>query len=330
MHLHQLRRRKFITLLGGTAAWPLAARAQQAKLPVIGWLALRPRGRLEPESFVDGLRDAGFVEGRNVIIEHRSADGRYDRLPALATELVQLQVDVLAAPGGMPLATAAKNATSTIPVVFMIGSDPVDLGLVKSFNRPGGNLTGVAYYNVQVAPKRLELLHKLVPMAKSVALFVQQGNAIEAAAQVREAEAAVKVLGLRLRVIEVATPADLDTAFATVAQEKIDLVHIGVDGLFGANRPRLIVLAARYGVPTSYPWREFTVEGGLMNYGALIREQFHEVGTYAARILRGEKPADMPIQRPTRLGFVLNLNTARALAIEVPPTLLALADEVIE
>jgi putative ABC transport system substrate-binding protein len=230
----------------------------------------------------------------------------------------------------MPLATAAKDATSTIPVVFMIGSDPVDLGLVTSFNRPGGNLTGVAYYNVEVAPKRLELLHKLVPTAKSVALFVQPGNAIEAAVQVREAEAAVKVLGLRLRVIEVATPTDIDTAFATVAQEKIDLVHVGVDGLFGNNRARLIVLAARYGVPTSYPWREFTVEGGLMNYGALIRERFHEVGTYTARILRGEKPGNMPIQRPTRLGFVLNLNTARALGIEVPPTLLALADEIIE
>jgi len=279
---------------------------------------------------VDGLRDAGLVEGRNLIIEHRSADGRYDRLPALAAELVQRQVDVLAAPGGIPLASAAKDATSAIPVVFMIGSDPVELGVVKSFNRPGGNLTGVAYYNVQVAPKRLELLHKLVPTAKSVAILVQPGNGVEAAVQVREAEAAVKVFGLRLRVIEVATPADFDTAFATVAQERIDLVHIGVDGLFGNNRARLIVLAARYGVPTSYPWREFTVEGGLMNYGALIREQFHAVGTYAARILRGEKPADMPIQRPTRFGFVLNLNTARALGIEVPPTLLALADEVIE
>jgi ABC-type uncharacterized transport system substrate-binding protein len=325
-----IRRRQFITFLGGAAAWPHFVRAQQAKLPVVGWLALRPRGTPEPESFVDGLRDAGFVEGRNVIIEHRSADGRYDRLPALATELVQRQVNVLVAPGGMPLATAAKEATSTIPVVFMIGSDPVELGLVKSFSRPGGNLTGVAYFNVQVAPKRLELLHKLLPTAKSVALLVQQGNAIEASVQVREAEAAVKILGLRLRVIEVATPADIDTAFATVAQEKIDLVHVGVDGLFGTNRARLIVLAARYGVPTSYPWREFTVEGGLMNYGAFIREQFHEVGTYTARILRGEKPADMPIQRPTRLGFVLNLNTARALGIEVPPTLLAIADEIIE
>jgi putative tryptophan/tyrosine transport system substrate-binding protein len=325
-----IRRREFIAALGGATAWPLAARAQP-KLPVIGWLALRPRVRTsESEGFVDGLRDAGLVEGRNLIIEHRSADGRYDRLPALAAELVQRQVDVLAAPGGMPLASAAKDATSAIPVVFMIGSDPVELGVVKSFNRPGGNLTGVAYYNVQVAPKRLELLHKLVPTAKSVAILVQPGNGVEAAVQVREAEAAVKVFGMRLRVIEVATPADMDTAFATVAQERIDLVHVGVDGLFGNNRARLIVLAARYGVPTSYPWREFTVEGGLMNYGALIREQFHAVGTYAARILRGEKPADMPIQRPTRFGFVLNLNTARALGIEVPPTLLALADEVIE
>jgi putative ABC transport system substrate-binding protein len=326
-----INRRQCIAGLSGMAlAAPLVVRAQ-ARLPVIGWLALRPRVRTgEPEAFVDGLRDAGFVEGRNVIIEHRSADGRYDRLPALAAELVQQQVDVLAALGGMPLATAAKDATSTIPVVFMIGSDPVQLGLVKSFSRPSGNLTGVAYFNVEVAPKRLELLHKLVPTAKSVALLVQQGNAIEAAVQVREAEAAVKVLGLRLRVIEVATPADIDTAFATVAREQIDLVHVGVDGLFGTNRARLIVLAARYGVPTSYPWREFTVEGGLMNYGTLIREQFHEVGTYAARILRGEKPADMPIQRPTRFGFVLNLNTARTLGIEVAPTLLALADEVIE
>src|SRR5262245_15493829 len=196
-----MKRREFITLLGGAAILPiirpLAARAQP-KLPVIGWLALRPRARTsESEGFVDGLRDAGFVEGRNLIIEHRSADGRYDRLPALAAELVQRRVDVLAAPGGMPLASAAKDATSAIPVVFMIGSDPVELGLVKSFNRPGGKLTGVAYFNVEVAPKRLELLHKLVPTAKSVAILVQQGNGVEAAAQVREAEAAVKVFGMR-------------------------------------------------------------------------------------------------------------------------------------
>jgi putative ABC transport system substrate-binding protein len=270
------------------------------------------------------------VEGRNLIIDYRSADDHFDRLPALAAELVQRQVAVIAAPGSMALAAAAQGATSTIPIVFMIGSDPVELGLVKSLNRPGGNLTGVAYLNVEVAAKRLELLHKLVPAAKSVALLVHRDNPLETAVQVRHAQAAVQVLGMRLRVFEVSSPSDLDAAFATVAQERIDAVHIGVDGLFGTNRARLVVLAARYRVPTSYPWREFTVEGGLMNYGALIREQFHEVGNYAARILKGEKPADMPVQRPTKLGFVLNLNTARALGIEVPPMLLALADEVVE
>jgi putative tryptophan/tyrosine transport system substrate-binding protein len=277
-----------------------------------------------------GLKDAGFIEGRDLIIDYRSADEQVDRLPALAAELVQRQVSVIAAAGSMVLAAAAKGATSTIPIVFMIGSDPVELGLVKSLNRPGGNLTGVAYLNVEVAAKRLELLYNLVPGAKSIALFVQRDNPLETQVQVRNAEAAVKLLGVRLRVFEVASPGDLDDAFATVAQEQIDAVHIGVDGLFGNNRARLIGLAARYRVPTSYPWREFTLEGGLMNYGAIIRDQFREVGTYTARILRGEKPADMPVQRPTKLGFVLNLKTAHDLGIEVPPKVLSLADEVIE
>jgi putative ABC transport system substrate-binding protein len=325
-----LRRRDFITLLGGAAGWPLAAGAQP-KLPVVGWLGVRPRATAAAsEGFVEGLKDAGFAEGRDVIIEYRSANDQFDRLPALAAELVQRQVKVIAAPGGMALAAAARGATSSIPIVFMIGSDPVELGLVKTLNRPGANLTGVAYLNVEVAAKRLELLHNLVPQAKSIALLVQRDNPLETQVQVRNAEAAVKLLGMRLRVIEVASPSDLDSAFATVAQEHIDAVHIGVDGLFGTNRARLIGLAARYRVPTSYPWREFTLEGGLMNYGAIIREQFQEVGSYTARILRGEKPADMPVQRPTKLGFVLNLKTARALGIDVPPTLLALADEVIE
>jgi putative tryptophan/tyrosine transport system substrate-binding protein len=212
----------------------------------------------------------------------------------------------------------------------MIGSDPVELGLVKSFSRPGVNLTGVAYFNVEVAAKRLELLHKLVPEAKSIALLVQRGNPLETQVQVRNAEGAARLLGMRLRVFEVSSPSDLDDAFAAVAQEKIDLVHIGVDGLFGNNRARLVGLATRYRVPTSYPWREFTAEGGLMNYGADIREQFHQVGDYAARILRGEKPADMPVRRPTKLAFALNLKTARSLGIEVPAALQALADEVIE
>jgi putative ABC transport system substrate-binding protein len=327
-------RRKLMALLGAAAAsamsWPLAARAQ-SRLPVIGWMSMRPRPRIGPSvGFVDGLRDAGLVEDRDFIIDYRSADEQYDRLPALATELVQRRVSVLAVPGGMALATAARSATSTIPIVFMIGSDPVELGLVKSFSRPGENLTGVAYFNVEVAAKRLELLHKLVPEAKSIALLVQRDNPRETEVQARDAEFAVKALGMRLRVLEVSTASDLDTAFATVAQERIELVHIGVDGLFGNNRARLIGLAARYRVPTSYPWRLFTAEGGLMNYGADIREQFRQAGSYAARILRGEKPADMPVQRPTKLAFALNLKTARALGIEVPPMVLSLADEVIE
>jgi putative tryptophan/tyrosine transport system substrate-binding protein len=323
-------RREFITLLAGATVWPVGAPAQ-TKVPVVGWLNVRPRVRTAAsEGFVEGLRDAGFVEGQNVIIDYRSADDQFDRLPSLAAELVERKVSVIAAPGSMAFVAAAKDATSTIPIVFMIGSDPVELGLVKSLNQPGGNLTGVAYLNVEVAAKRLELLHKLVPEAKSVALLVHRENRLETAVQVRNAEAAVKLLGMRLRVFEVSSPSDLDAAFATVAEERVDAVHIGVDGLFGSNRARLIGLAARYRVPTSYPWREFTLEGGLMNYGAIIREQFHQVGTYAARILRGEKPGEMPVQRPTKLGFVLNLKTARSLGIEVSPDLLTVADEVIE
>jgi putative ABC transport system substrate-binding protein len=327
-------RRKLMALLGGAAAssisWPLAVKAQ-SRLSVIGWINMRPRARVGATvGFVDGLRYAGLVEDRDFIIDYRSADEQYDRLPGLAAELVQRRVSVLAAPGGMALAAAARDATSTIPILFMIGSDPVELGLVKSFSRPGVNLTGVAYFNVEVAAKRLDLLHKLVPEAKSIALLVQRGNPLETQVQVRNAEAAAKLLGMRLRVFEVSSPSDLDDAFAAVAHEQIDLVHIGVDGLFGNNRGRLIGLAARYRVPTSYPWREFTAEGGLMNYGADIREQFHQVGSYAARILRGEKPAEMPVRRPTKLAFALNLKTARSLGIEPSPVLLSLADEVIE
>ena len=330
-----IRRREFITLLGGAAAtWPVAGPAQP-KVPVVGWLSPRPPPRSYASAFdnfaggfIQGFRDSGFVEGRDVIIESRFADERYERLPALASELVQRGVSAIAAP--FVAAFAAKGATSTVPIVFMIGSDPVELGLVKSLNRPGGNLTGIAYLNAEVGTKRLELLHRLVPHAKSLALLVHRDNPLETHVQICDAEAAVKPLGMRLRVFEVASPTDLDNAFATVALEHIDAVHIGVDGLFGANLARLIILAARYHVPTSYPWREFTQEGGLMSYGANIREQFHEIGSYAARILRGEKPADMPVERPTKISFLLNLKTARELGIEVSPTLLAIADEVIE
>src|SRR5262245_14113315 len=252
-------RRKLMALLGGAASssvsWPLAVNAQSS-LPVIGWLNMRPRARVGATvGFVDGLRDAGLAVDRDFIIDYRSVDDRYNRLPGLAPEAVQLRASVLAVPGGIALATAARDATSTIPIVFSIGSDPVELGLVKSFSRPGVNLTGVAYFNVEVAAKRLELLHKLVSAAKSIALLVQRGNPLETQVQVRNAEAAAKLLGMRLRVFEVSRASDLDDAFAAVAQERIDLVHIGVDALFGNNRARLIGLASRYRVPTSYPWR---------------------------------------------------------------------------
>ena len=250
--------------------------------------------------------------------------------PALAAELVQRRVSVLAAPGGMALAAAARDATSTIPILFMIGSDPVELGLVKSFSHPGVNLTGVAYFNVEVAAKRLELLHKLLPEAKSIALLVQRGNPLETQVQVRNAEAAVKLLGMRLRVFEVSTPSDLDTPLRPLRRRRSSWSTSALTRCSANNRAKLIGLAARYRLPTSYPWRDFTVEGGLMNYGADIREQFHQAGSYAARILRGEKPADMPVQRPTKLAFVLNLKTARSLGIEPSPMLLSLADEVIE
>jgi putative tryptophan/tyrosine transport system substrate-binding protein len=280
--------------------------------------------------FYEGLNDLGFVEDRNVAIEYRWAGQDYDRLPAMAADLAQRRVSVIAAPGGVAVANAAKAATATIPIVFMIGSDPVDVGLVKSLNRPGGNLTGFAYLNVEVAAKRLELLHKLAPAAKSIALLVSPENPVEADIQVKELQAVVAALGLRLRVLSVSSPSDIEAAFATVHGEGIDAVQIGVDGLFGRNRPLLIGLAARYRVPTAYPWREFTMEGGLMNYGALIREAFRQVGRFTRQILKGEKPGEMPVQRPTKLEFVLNLKTAAALGLDVPPTLLAVADEVIE
>jgi putative ABC transport system substrate-binding protein len=333
-----MKRREFITLLGAGAAatsvgWPLAARGQQPKLPVIG--LLRP-GEPRPSvdsifmGFYEGLNDAGFVEGRNVAIEYRYASDHYERLPALAAELVQEHVSVIAGPSWVAAAVAAPAATSTIPIVFMVGSDPVEVGLVKSLNRPGGNLTGFAYLNVEVAAKRLDLLRKIVPAAKSIALLVNPDNPAETEIQVRELQAAAQALALRLRILNVRSPSDIEAAFATIHSEGIDGLQIGVDGLFYRYHPQLIALAARYGVPTIYPWREFTVAGGLMNYGALIRDAFRQVGLYTGRILKGEKPAEMPVQRPTQLGFVLNLKTAKTLGLTVPPTLLAIADEVIE
>jgi putative tryptophan/tyrosine transport system substrate-binding protein len=328
-----MKRRKFITLLGGAVAWPLAARAQQPAMPVIGFLG---SGSFEKWAggplnwFQRGLAETGYSEGRNVAIEYRWADEQYDRLPSLAAELVQQRVTVIAAPGLMMSASAAKAATTSIPIVFMIGSDPIELGLVASLNHPGGNLTGVAYLNAEVAAKRLELLRELLPAAKSIALLVNPDNPIETAAQVRELQAAGRALGLHVPTVNASNPLEIEDAFATLVRERVDAFQIGIDPLFGSHRHQLIALAARHKLPAIYPWRSFTADGGLMNYGSSIIDAFRQVGIFTGQILKGAKAADLPVQRPTKLGLVLNLKTAKALGIEFPAKLLSLADEVIE
>jgi putative tryptophan/tyrosine transport system substrate-binding protein len=328
-----MRRREFITLLSGAAAaWPLAVRAQQPSMPVIGYLGVSSFEKSAGTSlhaFKRGLAESGYVEDRNVTIEYRWADDEYDRLPALAVELVQRGVAVLVA-AGSPAALPAKAATAVIPIVFMIGSDPVELGLVAGLNRPGGNLTGVAYLNVEVAPKRLELLHELIPTAKSIALLVNPANPVVADAQAKELQAAISTLDLNLMLVKASNPLEMEDAFATLVRERVEALQIGVDPLFGNHVDQLVALAARHKVPTIYPWREFTAAGGLMNYGSSIPDAFRQVGVYTGQILKGAKPAELPVQRPTKLQFVLNLKAAKALGLTIPPTLLARADEVIE
>jgi len=328
-----VNRRDFITLLGGVAAvWPLAARSQQPAMPVVGFLgtsSLEKSGGGSLVAFKRGLAETSYVEDRNVTIEYRWADDQYDRLPALALELVRRRVAVLAAPGS-PAALPAKAATTVIPIVFMIGSDPVELGLVASLNRPGGNLTGVAYLNVEVAPKRLELLHEFVPTAKSIALLINSANPVTAAAQVKELQAVVPTLGVHLLVVNASNPIEIEDAFATLVRDRVDALQIGVDPLFGNHSDQIVALATRNKIPTIYPWREFTAAGGLMNYGSSIPDAFRQVGVYTGQIMKGASPADLPVQRPTKLRFVINLKAARALGIEFPARLLAIADEVIE
>ena len=327
-----MRRREFITLIGGAAAGPLTARAQQVAMPVVGFLGVSSLAKTGGGVLLDfkrGLAETGFVEDRNVAIEYRWADDHYDRLPALAAELVQRQVTVLAAPGS-PAALPAKAATSVIPIVFMIGSDPVKLGLVSSLNHPGGNLTGVSYFNEEIAPKRLNLLHELIPTAKTIALLVNPANATAATEQTREMQDAVDALSLRLMVVKASNPIELEDAFATLVQQRIEALQLSVDPLFGNHVDQIVALATRGKIPTIYPWREFTVAGGLMNYGASIPDAYHQVGVYAGQILRGARPAELPVQRPTKLQLVLNLKAAKALGLTFPQSLLATADEVIE
>jgi putative ABC transport system substrate-binding protein len=327
-----MRRREFITLLGGVAAWPFAARAQQPAMPVIGFL-----GSESPDWYTDrlrafraGLNETGHVEGRNVTIQYRWAEGRNDRLPPLAAELVQEQVALIATLGNTASALAAKAATSTIPIVFRIAADPVEVGLVASLSRPGGNLTGVTTLGVELGPKQLALLHEVVPTATVVALLVNPTNPALAETQSRVIPAAASTLGLSLHVLNASTDRDFDAVFARLAQLRAGALVIGVDAFFNSHSAQLAALATRHAVPTISAYQEFTSAGGLMSYGGSIVAASHQAGISAGRILNGEKPADLPVMQSTKVTLTINLKTAKALGLEVPITLQAGADEVIE
>jgi putative tryptophan/tyrosine transport system substrate-binding protein len=326
-----IRRREFIGTLGSAAAWPLAARAQQPSMPVIGWLGSESREseRVRVISFRQGLKEAGYVEGQNVAIEYRVADGQYDRLPALAADLVRRRVAVIALTG-LPAALAAKAATTTIPIVFQVADDPVQLGLIASLNRPGGNLTGTTSQHVEVGPKQYELLHELVPRATIIALLVNPASPARAESATRDAQVATSRLGLRLHVLHASSERDFDTAFATFAQLQAGALVIGADSFFFGRVEQLGTLTLRLAVPAIYPYRGFAAAGGLMSYGTNTLDLWRQVGVYAGRILKGEKPADLPVLQPTKFELVINLKTAKALGLNVPDKLLVAADEVIE
>jgi ABC-type uncharacterized transport system substrate-binding protein len=326
-----MRRREFMTLLGGAAAaWSLAARAQQP-MPVIGLLTSRAPGDT-PQLLAavrQGLKDTGFVEGQNVTIEYRFAGNQNERLPALAADLVHRQVSVIAA-APAPAALAAKAATTTIPIVFEMGSDPIRLGLVASLNRPGGNVTGVTTLNEEVAPKRLELLHELVPTASAIALLVNPDNPAIGEPQLRSVLSAARTLGLELHVLKASTERDFDPVFAKLIQLRPGGLVIGGDAFFTARQEQLGALAARHAVPAVYQSREFIAAGGLMSYGGSYTDAFRLAGVYTARILKGEKPGELPVQQSTKVELLLNLKAAKALGITVPLSLLGRAEEVIE
>ena len=322
-------RREFITLLGGAAAaWPLAARAQQPAMPVVGFLSPASPVADTLRAFRQGLKETGYIEGENVVIVYRFAENQIDRLPELAAELVRRQVAVIATPGGATL--AAKAATTTIPILFVAGEDPVRLGLVASLARPGGNLTGVNIFATELAAKRLELLRELVPGAVRVAVFVNPTGAATAETTLSDLQAAARSTGLQIQLLNAGTSREIDAAFATFVRERPDALFVSGEPLFTSRRVQMILLAARHAVPAIYAGRQFPEIGGLMSYGAGLTDAWRQVGIYAGRILKGEKPADLPVVQSSKFELVINAQSARALGIEVPSTLLARADEVIE
>jgi putative ABC transport system substrate-binding protein len=327
-----MKRRQFITLLGGaTVAWPLAARAQQPVVPVVGFLNGGSPDLFTKlvSAFRQGLKEAGYIEGQNVAIEYRWADDQNDKLPTLAADLVRRRVAVIGATT-TPAALAAKAATATIPIVFFVAGDPVELGLVASLNRPGGNLTGTTTLTLEVGPKRLELLHEIIPAATVIALLVNPTSPNLAEAQARDLRTAARTLGLQVHVLQASTDRDFDAIFANVAQLRAGGLVITSDSFFFSRSKQLAALAARHAVPAIYPFREHAAAGGLMSYGASLENSHRLAGTYVGRILKGEKPADLPIQQSTKFELVINIKTAKALGINVPLHLQQIADEVIE
>jgi putative tryptophan/tyrosine transport system substrate-binding protein len=327
-----LRRRDFITLLGGAAAaWPFAARAQQAAMPVVGYLNY---GSPESDAFRltglrRGLNQSGYVEGRNLVIEYRWAGNQADRLQALAADLVQVRVAVIVSPGLLST-LAAKAATTNIPIVFVVSNDPVQLGLVASLNRPGGNLTGFNNVTSELGAKGLALLHELVPGTETIGFLENPNNPRTFELTTRDVLAAAPVIGVKVQTLKAATDREIDAAFVSLIQERTGALLVGNDLFFNSRIEQLVALAARYAIPTMYAQREFVVAGGLISYGTSLIEQYRQVGLYTGRILKGEKPADLPVIQATKLDLIINLKTAKTLGLEVPAKLLALADEVIE
>ena len=327
-----MRRREFITLLGGAVAWPLAARAQQPAMPVVGLLHSQSAdGYKEPlRGFRQGLKEAGYIEGENVAIEYRFAESQIDLLPVLAADLVRRPLAVIVAGGGPPVVVSAKEVTSTIPIVFITGDDPVRLGYVASLARSGGNLTGISFLNAELATKRLELLRTLVPSVLRIAVLLDPTIAAVSNATLRDLEPAARAMGMQIQAVNASTSGEINTAFASFARERVDALFAGPGDFFLTRRVQLAQLAARQGFPAIYSERDFVDVGGLMSYGTNITDAYRQVGVYTGRILKGAKPADLPVLRASKFELIINAETARMLGLTVPPTLLATADEVIE